>query len=355
MRIDSVVLLGLLVLQAFTPTATSPQQVEVRNDGSSARSQGGWTARAKQSSTHATAGRVAAPYLARARGRASLTDRPNKGNGAEAATQGSRLHSSRSGGGGAVKSPDFDFPLVRADGFLDHGLSGMTGLPAFDRDMCNRLPSSAEWFKEVTTLEDRLRNGDQSCYWDMCYAIECSVNVGPPLADAILNRAMLLLRIGDVTGQLATLRYALKVSPGSPKVMETLGAGLMQFSDQPAGSAEQNKQRAIARREGMSLFRQLSAMSIDSMNNGKFCFELAGVRRHAGDLRGEIQALTRAVELEPWNAGYGGNLLTAVNAFSVEEIRKLHDKFSKNSRNYQLWSHAPKVLPLQPISDWLTG
>jgi len=304
---------------------------------------------------------AAAPYLATAKGSNSRRRQSSRSTRRQSSSS-SQQRSSRSSRSSTIsktsrKSPDFDFPPVFDNGFLDHGLAVVQGLPeVFDPErMCGKHSDSQSWFEEVTVLEDQLRNGDRSKYWDMCYAVECSVNVGPPHPEAIINRAKLLDRINDLTECIATLEYGMKVDPNSPKMMERLADALMKFATEGNGNAAPTKHMREARAEGAKLYMKLTSMRVEDLEKAQHCFELSSVRRHMQSKSGEIECLRRAVALERNNSGYGNTLLAAAMAYSVAEIEKLHKEFGSASRNYQLHSEAPKDLPLQPIHEWFAG
>jgi hypothetical protein len=147
-----------------------------------------------------------------------------------------------------------------------------------------------------------------------------------------------------------------QIAPDSPRMLEGLATALMNFAHkQDATSAAQHKEFERAHNEGIRIYDKLTAQRVDDMHNAQHCFELSGVRMNAGDLRDEIRCLSRAVELEPGNAGYANNLFTKVMAFSTEEIDRLHKQYGSHSRNAERWHAAPKDRRMVPLPEWLAG
>lgn len=59
--------------------------------------------------------------------------------------------------------------------------------------------------------------------------------------------------------------------------------------------------------------------------------------------------------MNPDQAGYASKLWASCLETSVEQIRKVRDLFSHQSRNYLLWTQATRRRPLVPVEEWLAG
>jgi hypothetical protein len=68
--------------------------------------------------------------------------------------------------------------------------------------------------------------GNTSLYWTFAYAVECSLAARPPSAAAVLKRAELLKRIGDIDVALKTLQYGSRIAPKSPAMKMALAEQL---------------------------------------------------------------------------------------------------------------------------------